>query len=235
MLHGTPHGQRRAQVCGWTPHGSTQKRGRTRYTTYHCAPRYRPQDRLQRITLSPRAYYTSRGRGSQREQRGTQRHCNRCAPLFYITAETGGRTDGKKDIAERPRWRRSGDTKGAGGAEQTEAQTKSESACAFDRQEGNALTIDIKQLAQGSPLEMAEKLQAMIAETKDDAQGLDDAYFSQGMPCKVADWMKMTGGFHVLLIALQWVYDLADAITEELTRRRRAEALEEQKGAAESE
>lgn len=89
------------------------------------------------------------------------------------------------------------------------------------------MTVDIKQLAQGSPLEMAERLQAMIAEAKDDAQGLDDAYFSQSMPEKAADWMKIAGGFHVLLIALQWVYDLADAITEELTKRRRTEtALE---------
>lgn len=96
------------------------------------------------------------------------------------------------------------------------------------------MTVDIKQLVKGSPLEMAENLQAMIAETKDDAQGLDENYFSQGMPEKVADWMKITGGFHVLLIALQWVYDLADAITDELSRRRWAE-LEEKKGAVEDE
>ena len=59
--------------------------------------------------------------------------------LFFITAKIGGRTDGQKDIAERPRRRRSGGTRGAGGAESLRHGQKS--ASAFDTQEGNTLTL----------------------------------------------------------------------------------------------
>ena len=99
------------------------------------------------------------------------------------------------------------------------------------------MTTNIKELSEGAkgPLDMLEIIQGTVSELLDCAQGLDDAYFSQGMPKKEAQWFKILGGYHAILVWLQLICDLSDAMADELSKRQKQaalEAVEAQKGDA---
>lgn len=101
------------------------------------------------------------------------------------------------------------------------------------------MTTNIKELLEGAekPLDMLEAIRGMISELLECAQGMDDAYFSQGMPKKEAQWFKMLGGYHAILIWLQLIYDLSDAMADELLKKQKLsapEAVETQKWEAET-